>query len=415
MRPASYHRQSSSERGIAWFFPAGLAASALLVVAVAQSQPTFDWQRSLAVAAAVAVSTAMGLRLPRGDVVRVDAMSAGAALALLAPASGMLVMFAGSVLGMTVARRSTRSSLDSIVLDAYRRVAAIGLAYVIQTWVLELVSMSPVASAALAVSAYVLVEFLSLAAVQSWRRRISFIAVSASMARSVSQIYLGQACLGVALAVVYPAMGVWAIPVMTVLGAILLNGFAMYLRVKIAYQETIAALAKVSELHMPGRSGHAQQVANLSVMVGRKMGLGVRDLEALNYAALLHEIGSLGRDGACSVAHEGVEEWALKGAEIMMEVPFLHSAASIVRYQCPAAAQEPSDDDGIAEMCGAIVRACCLSEEVLRSTHASNRTACAAEIKESLRLEASWIPALVVNATLETVNAGAIEVHKAHL
>jgi hypothetical protein len=356
-----------------------------------------------AVFSASVVMGALGLRLPRGDVVRVDALAASAALALLPAHVGMTALLLGLLAGMIFARHITRSSLWSVVVDANRHVVALGAAYAVQSALSVDSAMPVVVSAGVAISVYVAVELGSLVIQAALSADSSLLLTGSSMFRSVWQIYLGQACLGVALAVVYPTMGVWVIPVMTVLGAILLNGFAMYLRVKTAYQETIGALAKVSELHMAGRTGHAQEVANMSVAVGRRLGLGARKLEALNYAALLHEIGSLDRDAGALIAHDGVSEWAHKGSEILQAVPFLASAAAIVDCQQLAsnAAAEAGSYCSDALLGGAIVRACCLADEARRVDRTAGRKLSFEDLVAAIEDEGRWIPQEVVRVTAD--------------
>ena len=258
--------------------------------------------------------------------------------------------------------------------------------------------------AMVATIAYVAIEFASLVVQHAFTSGSGYRLVANSMLRSVWQIYLGQACLGVALVVVYPSMGLWAIPVMTVLGAILLNGFALYLRVKIAYQETIGALAKVSELHLSGRQGHVQEVANMAVAVGRELGLGVRNLEALNYAGLLHEVGLLGQDVGGPIAQVDVVSWTTKGAEILGAVPFLAGAAEMVRCQTAGDECAGAVSSVEARIGGAILRACCLLEDECRLRADADSRPTPSELAQLLRERDAWLPAGVVTAAVRVAN-----------
>lgn len=389
-------------RGAWWGAGAVCAALIATGVALAFSQAGWDLPLAGAVGAAAAVTAALGLRLPRGDVVRVDALAASAALALLVPAAGMVALLVGCLLGMYVARRVTRSTVTSVLVDASRHVVALGVAYLVKAAATTALSLSSVVLAGLAVTVYVIVELTSLAAQQAFTSSMDFWVVAGGMYRSVWQIYLGQACLGVALAVVYPSMGAWAIPVMTILGAILLNGFALYLRVKIAYQETIAALAKVSELHLVNRRGHAQRVANMAVSVGRRLGMSPHNLEALNYAALLHEIGSLGRDFEDPAAHDDVAGWAEKGADILRAVPFLANAAEMVSCQHEVVGALRRERTRGAQLGGAVVRVCCIIEDACRDASESCKSVDFAWLDREVKKAASWIPQEVVVAAMQT-------------
>ncbi|TDB38804.1 MAG: HD domain-containing protein [Actinobacteria bacterium] len=390
---------SRDSRGLWWGVAAVSTAVISLGTAIVVSHGGWNLPLALEVGLAAAVTAALGLRLPRGDVVRVDALAASAALALLAPAAGMITLFFGCLTGMYLSRRMTRSSPVSVLVDSSRHVTALGLAYLVKYSAVTL-SLTEVALAGLAIAVYACVELSSLAAQQAFTSATGYSVVAGSMFRSVWQIYLGQACLGIALAVVYPSMGAWAIPVMTILGAILLNGFALYLRVKIAYQETIAALAKVSELHLANRRGHSERVANMAVSVGRRLAMTPHSLEALNYAALLHEIGSLGRDFEDPAAHEDVAGWAEKGAEILRAVPFLEDAAEMVSCQHEVVGASRDERARVSQIGGAIIRACCVVEDELRGASESGELSDSPRLVDRVNSAEGRIPEEILRAVV---------------
>ncbi len=370
----------------------------LASISLSLSQFSGEWNLALAfaVGAAALLTAVLGLRLPRGDVVRVDALAASAALAFLSPAVGMAALFAGSVGGMLLARKVTKSTFQWILVDASRHGFVLWVAYHSRS-ALGGLDASSVVLTGLAVATYASLELLSLTLQTSAMSGASWWGVAASMTRSVWQIYLGQACLGVALVAVYPAMGAWSIPVMTILGAILLNGFALYLRVKVAYQETIAALARVSELHLAGRRGHAAEVASIALAAGRRLGLNAHQLEALNYAALLHEIGTLGRDVTGAVAHDEVSEWAETGAAILRAVPFLSASADMVGCQHSLTDESATGRTREAQLGGAIIRASCLAEERRRATDSDCVQERGTHLKPVAEIEETWIPHAVTS------------------
>ena len=88
-------------------------------------------------------------------------------------------------------------------------------------------------------------------------------------------------------------VGWWAVPLF---GLPLLLGqlsFRRYHAVRATRRQTVAALARTTELAGYTLPGHARRVADLADGIGRELGLGRRELHLLEYAALMHDIGQL--------------------------------------------------------------------------------------------------------------------------
>jgi HD-GYP domain-containing protein (c-di-GMP phosphodiesterase class II) len=66
-----------------------------------------------------------------------------------------------------------------------------------------------------------------------------------------------------------------------------------YAAVRTTYRQTIASLARATEIAGYTPAGHARRVATLSREVGRDLGLSEAELTVLEYAALMHDIGQL--------------------------------------------------------------------------------------------------------------------------
>ncbi len=65
---------------------------------------------------------------------------------------------------------------------------------------------------------------------------------------------------------------------------------------RIARNDTVRSLVKAMDLSIPGEGGHAVRVAVMSVAIGEKLGMGPEELQYLQYAACLHDIGKLSLD-----------------------------------------------------------------------------------------------------------------------
>jgi HD-GYP domain-containing protein (c-di-GMP phosphodiesterase class II) len=102
---------------------------------------------------------------------------------------------------------------------------------------------------------------------------------------------------------------------------------------------TVAALATTVDSSTPFLEGESERVAGLAVELGRRIGLSGWRMQALEYAALLHDIGYLAvgkrtlAKGACLSAQEWdqVRRHAEIGASIIARVRALSRVSEIVR------------------------------------------------------------------------------------
>ncbi|MER6570030.1 HD domain-containing protein [Streptomyces sp. NPDC001093] len=93
--------------------------------------------------------------------------------------------------------------------------------------------------------------------------------------------------LGVAVA------GLWALPVFCLPLLLTQLSLRRYAAVRATYRQTIASLARATEIAGCTPAGHARRVAALGLAVGRDLGLTGEELTVLEYAALMHDIGQL--------------------------------------------------------------------------------------------------------------------------
>lgn len=98
---------------------------------------------------------------------------------------------------------------------------------------------------------------------------------------------------GVVMSLAVAVVGLWALPVFSLPLLLTQLSFRRYAAVRVTYRQTIASLARATEIAGYTPAGHARRVAVLSRAVGRELGLSEPDLTVLEYAALMHDIGQL--------------------------------------------------------------------------------------------------------------------------
>ncbi|WP_320780297.1 HD-GYP domain-containing protein [Streptomyces sp. CRN 30] len=98
---------------------------------------------------------------------------------------------------------------------------------------------------------------------------------------------------GVAMSLAVAVAGLWALPVFCLPLLLAQLSFRRHAAVRTTYRQTIASLARATDIAGYTPPGHARRVAALSRAVGRELGLTESELTVLEYAALMHDIGQL--------------------------------------------------------------------------------------------------------------------------
>ncbi|RLU99484.1 metal-dependent phosphohydrolase [Streptomyces griseocarneus] len=98
---------------------------------------------------------------------------------------------------------------------------------------------------------------------------------------------------GVVMSLAVAIAGLWALPVFCLPLLLTQLSFRRYAAVRATRRQTIASLARSTEIAGHTPAGHARRVAALSRATGRELGLAEADLTVLEYAALMHDIGQL--------------------------------------------------------------------------------------------------------------------------
>lgn len=155
------------------------------------------------------------------------------------------------------------------------------------------------------------------------------------------------AATGAVLALSVAVAGLWALPVLCVPLLLTQFSFRRYASVRATYRQTIASLARATEVAGHTPHGHARRVAALSRAVGRELGLTETELTVLEYAALMHDIGQLSLvDPVPGGATEPLEpeerrRIALLGGAVVRQTGVHGQVASVVERQADPYREQP--------------------------------------------------------------------------
>ncbi|HUC25665.1 MAG TPA: HD domain-containing phosphohydrolase [Streptosporangiaceae bacterium] len=157
--------------------------------------------------------------------------------------------------------------------------------------------------------------------------------------------------------------------------------FRRYAGIRATYLQTVRSLARVTEVAGYVEAGHSRRVSRLAVAVGRGLGLAEPELLALEYAALMHDIGQLSLSdpipGGATLLVSPADQRRIAelGAAVIGEAGVLDDVAELVRYQSqPARGHEPGPPLG-----SMIIKAANAFDDMVGGSTDRNRSAAALE------------------------------------
>jgi hypothetical protein len=152
---------------------------------------------------------------------------------------------------------------------------------------------------------------------------------------------------GAVMALAVAVVGLWALPVFCL--PLLLTQLSMrrYAAVRATNRQTIASLARATEIAGYTPAGHARRVAALSLAVGRDLGLTEGELTVLEYAALMHDIGQLSlvdpvpAGATAGLPAEEQRRIALLGGAVVRQTGVAAAVAVMVERQADPHREQP--------------------------------------------------------------------------
>ncbi|MFI7384233.1 HD-GYP domain-containing protein [Streptomyces sp. NPDC049813] len=152
---------------------------------------------------------------------------------------------------------------------------------------------------------------------------------------------------GAVMALAVSVAGLWALPVISLPLLLTQLAFRRYAAVRETYRQTIASLARATEIAGYTPHGHAHRVAALSRSIGRDLGLSGPDLTVLEYAALMHDIGQLSlldpvaRGATAGLGTAQQRRIALLGGAVVRQTGVDAQVAVVVERQADPYREQP--------------------------------------------------------------------------
>lgn len=157
---------------------------------------------------------------------------------------------------------------------------------------------------------------------------------SQSIARKSWIPFLILSFVGVLMGLIFLGIGMWSVLIALPLLLVFIYAYNKVAVTDEYLLETIKVLSAIPEETGMIDLGHADRVARLSEAVSRELGLGPEDVQQVEFAAYLHEMGAISGPGEPEGDQEqltGVEGFTAGGVDIAGKVNYLEVAAEILR------------------------------------------------------------------------------------
>jgi putative nucleotidyltransferase with HDIG domain len=315
-------------RQVRLFVPVTVGAAVLAALVFAEEARGDDWPRLALYVLLVVITYSVSIPDPRGWSVTPSSVLSYLAIYVFGPGMAIIVFFLGRTIGYIIAR-------GWIPWRALFNGAQIALSVGAGAWVFRLAggSLDPIEwpQMALAVVSGPLIShaannFFVAVGVSRWRGT-PFLGTWVDCLRDLSWQNLLSIPTALVLALLYIRIHHAVILGYLVLLPLQWRAIDLYIKQRRLYAQIVDGLVIAADVNFPLASGHARRVADLAVAIAREMRLSEAAVESVQFAALLHDIGLIGKDDLLErPVHtnedvEELEEHVNVGAEIARELP----------------------------------------------------------------------------------------------
>lgn len=266
------------------------------------------------------------------------------------PALAMLISAISAIISEVLEKKT---SWYKIIFNASQYALSIGVAGFVYQYVGGVVGFQNFFKfffpAALCAFVYCLINLILVTMVISLDQRGGIATIWKINFKEILPSYLAEAPMGFLMAIVYVEVGIIGILLFFLPLLLARRSFELYTKMRKVYLDTIRALAAAIDAKDPYTKGHSERVAQTSVALVQELNLSEKEIDNIEYAALLHDIGKIGiderilgkNDGLTGKEFERIKEHTIMGAKIIEPVEFLKDSYKTIYHH-----HERYDGDG---------------------------------------------------------------------
>jgi len=194
--------------------------------------------------------------------------------------------------------------------------------------------------AAICALTYCIVNITLFVMVVSFAQNVRIATIWRTSIKETVPSYLAEAPMGFLMAIVYIEVGIVGILLFFLPLLLARRSFELYTKMRKVYLDTIRALAAAIDAKDPYTKGHSERVAETSVALAQELNLSDKDIENIEYTALLHDIGKIGiadnilgkNSSLTNKEYDKIKEHTIMGAKIIEPVDFLKNSYKAIYH-----------------------------------------------------------------------------------
>jgi len=257
------------------------------------------------------------------------------------PAWALLITFLGEIIADTITRKTV---WYKILFNASQYALSAGIAGMVYQGlggVVGLVNISNyIIPAVICAIIYFLINSNLFMIVVSLSEEVPILSVWKKRIKGTVATYIALAPIGFIMAMVYVSVGIWGIILFFFPLILARRSFELYTKMRKVYLDTIRALAAAIDAKDPYTKGHSERVSEMSLALAQELNLSDRDIENIEYAALLHDIGKIGiadnilgkNSSLTNEEFDKIKEHPIMGAKIIEPVDFLKNSYEAIYH-----------------------------------------------------------------------------------
>ena len=279
--------------------------------------------------------------LPIGGVMSIGFPIDFVLILVYGPALAMLITVLGALISEIIERKI---SWYKILFNASQLALSAGIAGLVYQYTGGIIGFQNffrfIFPAALCAIIYCLINLVLVTMFISLDQGSRITAVWRINFKDVLPTYLAEAPLGFLMAIVYVEVGIFGILLFFLPLLLARRSFELYTKMRKMYLETIRALAAAIDAKDPYTKGHSERVAGTSVVLAQELNLSDKDIENIEYTALLHDIGKIGiadnilgkNSSLTDQEFDKIKEHPIMGAKIIEPVDFLKNSYKAIYH-----------------------------------------------------------------------------------
>lgn len=169
--------------------------------------------------------------------------------------------------------------------------------------------------------------------------------------QNLSPLHVAFLSVSALIALAHDVLGLWAFALFLLPLLAARYSFRRYAQIHRTYAQTIKALSTLPELAGYAQRGHSSRVADLASNIARDRGFSDPDVQEVEFAAYLHDVGRLSFEDPSEVPESvtgtpQAQVLADASASIVGQTPYLNRVAQLVRnHSLPFSASRDAQDE----------------------------------------------------------------------